>query len=94
MTKAQLIAEISKKTGIERIQVEAIIEAFVNSVKEHLSNKQAISLRGFGSFIIKKRAAKLARNISMNTEIHLPEMHVPSFKPSKQFKDKVRKGVK
>jgi DNA-binding protein HU-beta len=94
MTKAEIIKEISQKTGIERTSVEATVENFMNSIKEHISKKESISLRGFGNFIIKKRAAKTARNISKNTSIKLPEHFIPAFKPSKKFKERVKKAIK
>ena len=93
MIKAEIIKEIAKKTGIERAVVEATIEAFMVAVKEHVSNNETVSLRGFGNFIVKKRAAKIARNISKNTTISLPARYIPAFKPSKKFKDKVKKMV-
>ena len=94
MRKNELIAEISEKTGIEKPKVEAILENFMTSVKEHILKKETVSLRGFGNFILKKRAAKIARNISKNTAINLPAHYIPKFKPSKKFSEKVKKGVK
>jgi DNA-binding protein HU-beta len=94
MTKAEIVKEISEKTGIERAVVEATIEAFMTSVKEHIIHKETVSLRGFGNFIIKKRAAKVARNISKNTAINLPAHFIPAFRPSKKFSEKVKKAVK
>jgi DNA-binding protein HU-beta len=94
MTKAEIVKEISEKTGIERSVVEATIEAFMTSVKEHIIHKETVSLRGFGNFIIKRRAAKVARNISKNTAINLPAHYIPAFRPSKKFSEKVKKAVK
>jgi DNA-binding protein HU-beta len=94
MTKAEIVKEISEKTGIERAVVEATVEAFMNSVKEHIIHKETVSLRGFGNFIIKRRAAKVARNISKNTAINLPAHYIPAFRPSKKFSEKVKKAVK
>jgi DNA-binding protein HU-beta len=94
MTKAEIVKEISEKTGIERAMVEQTIEAFMNSVKEHIIHKETVSLRGFGNFIIKRRAAKIARNISKNTAINLPAHYIPAFRPSKKFSEKVKKAVK
>ena len=94
MRKNQLISEISEKTGIEKPKVEATLEAFMTSVKEHILKKESVSLRGFGNFIVKKRAAKIARNISKNTAINLPAHYIPKFKPAKKFLEKVKKGVK
>ena len=94
MTKAELIREISEKTGIDRAVVDATIEAFMTSVKEHIIKKETVSLRGFGNFITKRRAAKVARNISKNTAINLPAHYIPKFRPSKLFSEKVKKAVK
>jgi DNA-binding protein HU-beta len=91
MRKIDLINEISKKTGIEKLKVEAAVEAFMSSVKEHIFNKENVSLHGFGSFVIKKRAPKIARNISKNTAIELPAHYIPAFKPSRKFSGKVKK---
>jgi DNA-binding protein HU-beta len=94
MTKAELVKQLSQKTGFDRQTVETIVEAFMLSVKEHLSNKESVSLNGFGNFIPKKRAAKVARLISKNTIIQLPAHFVPVFKPSKSFITKVKNSVK
>jgi len=94
MTKAKIIQEISEKTGTQTAKVEAIIEALMVSVKEHIILKEKVSLRGFGNFIAKKRAAKLARNISKNITINLPAHYIPAFKPAKKFSERVKKAVK
>ena len=75
MTKADIVSEIAKSTGVEKVQVQAIVEAFMDSIKTSLTNKNNVYLRGFGSFIVKKRAKKVARNISKNTTITIPEQH-------------------
>lgn len=85
MTKADIVNQIAKSTGVEKIQVQAIVEAFMDSVKAAMAEGQNVYLRGFGSFIIKKRAMKVARNISKNTTITIPEHNIPAFKPSKSF---------
>lgn len=85
MTKADIVNEISKKTGIDKASVLMTVEAFMESVKESLANEQNVYLRGFGSFILKKRAQKTARNISKNTTIIIPEHNIPAFKPAKTF---------
>lgn len=90
MTKAEIIKEISRKTGVERVHSEQIVETFMSIVKEKILNKEPVTLRGFGNFIPKKRAAKVARNINKGTAIHLPEHYVPAFKPSVKFKRKVK----
>jgi len=94
MTKADVVNEISKGTGIEKVTVQRTIEAFMETVKGSLVQGENVYLRGFGSFIIKKRAEKTARNISKNTTIIIPEHFIPSFKPSKSFISKVKDNVK
>ena len=90
MTKADIVNQIAKSTGVEKIQVQAIVEAFMESVKNAMANGQNVYLRGFGSFIIKKRAMKVARNISKNTTITIPEHNIPAFKPAKSFSSDVK----
>ncbi len=85
MTKADIVNSISQKTGIDKPTVLNIVEAFMTSVKESLANEENVYLRGFGSFILKKRAQKTARNISKNTTIIIPEHNIPAFKPAKTF---------
>ncbi|HJC52358.1 HU family DNA-binding protein [uncultured Alistipes sp.] len=90
MTKADIVSEIAKSTGVEKVQVQAIVEAFMESIKTSLTNNNNVYLRGFGSFIVKKRAKKVARNISKNTTITIPEHNIPAFKPAKSFAAKVK----
>ena len=90
MTKADIVSEIAKNTGVEKVQVMAIVEAFMDSVKGSLEAGNNVYLRGFGSFIIKKRAEKVARNISKNTTITIPEHKIPAFRPAKSFAAKVK----
>ena len=94
MTKADIVKEIAKKTGIESYTVLTTIEAFMETVKENMAKEENIYLRGFGSFIVKKRAEKTARNISRNTTIIIPEHYIPSFKPSKMFTGAVKSNNK
>jgi DNA-binding protein HU-beta len=94
MTKADIVNEISKNTGIEKITVQKTVEAFMETVKDSLTKDKNVYLRGFGSFIVKKRAKKTARNISKNTTIIIPEHYIPSFKPAKTFVNKVKGQVK
>lgn len=94
MTKAEVIAEISDKTGIEKIVVQETVEAFFKVVKNAMVGGENVYVRGFGSFVVKKRAEKTARNISKNTAIIIPEHYVPSFKPAKIFVEKVKAGNK
>lgn len=90
MTKADIVNDIAKKTGVEKVQVQQIVEAFMESVRESLIKNNNVYLRGFGSFIIKKRATKVARNISKNTTITIPAHNIPAFKPAKSFVAKVK----
>ena len=94
MTKADIVNEVAKATGIEQIAVQNVIESFMESVKDSLAQDNNVYLRGFGSFIVKKRAKKTARNISKNTTLIIPEHNIPSFKPAKVFMNKVKGGVK
>ena len=90
MTKADIVNSISQKTGIDKPTVLNIVEAFMTSVKESLANEENVYLRGFGSFILKKRAQKTARNISKNTTIIIPEHNIPAFKPAKTFVHEIK----
>ncbi|MCQ2298692.1 MAG: integration host factor subunit beta [Bacteroidales bacterium] len=94
MTKAEIVSEIANKTGIEKIAIQAIVEEFMNVVKENMANGENVYLRGFGSFIVKKRAEKIGRNISKNTSVVVPEHYIPAFKPAKPFVEDVKKSVK
>ncbi len=85
MTKADIVAEIHKSTGIDKATILTTVEAFMSSVKTSLANDENVYLRGFGSFILKKRATKTARNISKYTTIIIPEHNIPAFKPAKTF---------
>ena len=91
MTKAEIVTEIAGKTGIEKKDVLNTIEAFMEVVKESLTREENVYLRGFGSFIVKKRAQKTARNISKNTTIIIPEHNIPAFKPAKTFMHEISK---
>ena len=93
MTKADIVAEIAEKTGLEKVDVQTIVEAFMKEVKESLEGGENVYLRGFGSFIIKERAKKTGRNISKNTTIIIPAHNIPSFKPAKVFVDGVKTKV-
>ena len=94
MTKADIVNEVPKATGIEKIAVQNVIESFMESVKDSLAQDNNVYLRGFGSFIVKKRAKKTARNISKNTTLIIPEHNIPSFKPAKVFMNKVKGSSK
>ena len=90
MRKADLIAEISDKTGIAKVDVLVTLEAFFKEVKESLSKGENVYIRGFGSFITKKRARKVGRNIKKNVAIEIPEHFIPAFKPAKVFVEMVK----
>ncbi|MBL7967978.1 MAG: integration host factor subunit beta [Prolixibacteraceae bacterium] len=94
MTKADIVNEVSKNTGIEKVTVQKAVEAFMETVKDSLTEGRNVYLRGFGSFIVRKRAEKTARNISRNTTIIIPEHFIPSFKPAKTFVAQVKDQVK
>lgn len=94
MTKAEIVAKISDKLGIEKGDVLATVESFMSEVKESLEGGNNVYLRGFGSFIIKTRAEKIGRNISKNTSIKIPAHNIPAFKPSKVFIEGVKAKVK
>jgi DNA-binding protein HU-beta len=94
MTKAEIVAEIANKTGIEKVAVQATVEAFMESVKGSLASGDNVYLRGFGSFIVKQRAEKTGRNISKNTTIIIPAHNIPAFKPAKTFVSEVKNNVK
>ena len=94
MTKADIVNEVAKATGIEKRAVQNVIESFMESVKDSLAQDNNVYLRGFGSFIVKKRAKKTARNISKNTTLIIPEHNIPSFKPAKVFMNKVKGSSK
>lgn len=91
MTKADIVNEISRSTGLEKSAVLATVEKFMEVVKDSMANGNNVYLRGFGSFIVKERAEKTARNISKNTTIVIPAHKIPAFKPAKTFLEEVAK---
>lgn len=91
MTKAEIVNEIARTTGIERAAVLSVVENFMTVVKDSLAHGDNVYLRGFGSFITKERKAKVARNISKNTTIVIPAHKIPLFKPADSFKEEVAK---
>ena len=93
MTKADLVKNISDKTGMDKSDVQMIAEKFMNEVKISLKNKENVYLRGFGSFIVKTRAEKTGRNISKNVAVVIPAHNIPAFKPSKTFVNSVKQNV-
>ena len=94
MTKAEIITEISTKTGIDKLQVQESVESFFKVVRNNMIEGKNVYFRGFGSFILKKRAKKIARNISKNTQLTIPEHFIPKFKPAKVFVEKIKKSEK
>ncbi|MBQ2978945.1 MAG: integration host factor subunit beta [Bacteroidaceae bacterium] len=90
MTKADIVNEISKSTGIEKAVVLETVEKFMETVKDSLGKGENVYLRGFGSFIVKQRAQKTARNISKETTIIIPAHNIPAFKPAKVFMNEVK----
>lgn len=90
MTKAEIVTEVASKTGIEKVAVQAVVESFMETVKETMVEGENVYLRGFGSFIIKERAEKTGRNISKNTTIIIPAHKIPAFKPAKTFVNEVK----
>ncbi|MCK9613293.1 MAG: integration host factor subunit beta [Bacteroidales bacterium] len=93
MTKAEIVTEVANKTGIEKFTVQTTVEAFMEAVKTAMQKGENVYLRGFGSFIVKKRAEKTGRNISKNTTIIIPAHNIPAFKPAKVFSAAVKKNV-
>ncbi|MCI5709615.1 MAG: integration host factor subunit beta [Prevotella sp.] len=90
MTKAEIIKKISESTGVPKPDVAVTVEAFMEEIKKSMLDKENVYLRGFGSFVIKHRAEKTARNISKNTTITIAAHDFPSFKPAKSFVEKMK----
>ena len=90
MTKADIINEIAKETGVEKIVAQTVVESFMETVKGSIIKNEPVYLRGFGSFIIKRRAQKAARNITAKTTITVPAHNTPAFKPAKSFMEEVK----
>jgi len=82
MTKADIVNEISEKTGVEKIAVQATVEAFMKTIRNSMIEGKNVYLRGFGTFVVKKRAEKIGRNISKNTTVVIPAHYIPAFKPA------------
>lgn len=94
MTKADIVNEISEKTGIEKMAVQATVEAFMKTIRNSMIEGKNVYLRGFGTFVVKRRAEKIGRNISKNTTVVIPAHYIPAFKPAKTFSDRVKRNVK
>lgn len=94
MRKADLVSSISEKTGVPKVDVLVSLETFFQEIKNNLANGENVYIRGFGSFIVKKRAKKIGRHIKKNKAIEIPEHFIPAFKPAKVFVDQVKENVK
>ena len=93
MRKADLVASISEKTGIAKVDVLVSLESFFKEVKGSLADGENVYIRGFGSFVVKKRAKKIGRHIKENKAIEIPEHYIPAFKPAKIFVEQVKDKV-
>lgn len=93
MRKADLVSSIAEKTGVAKVDVLVTLESFFSEVRDSLSNGENVYIRGFGSFVIKKRAKKIGRHIKKNKAIEIPEHFIPSFKPAKIFVEQVKDNV-
>jgi len=93
MRKADLVTTIAEKTGVPKVDVLVTLEEFFKEVKQSLSGGENVYIRGFGSFVIKKRAKKIGRHIKQNVAIEIPEHYIPAFKPAKVFVDQVKEKV-
>ena len=93
MRKADLVASIAEKTGVAKVDVLVTLESFFTEIKDSLSNGENVYIRGFGSYVIKKRAKKIGRHIKKNKAIEIPEHFIPSFKPAKVFVEQVKDNV-
>ncbi len=94
MREADLVNTIAEKTGVPKVDVLVTMETFFSEIKSSLSNNENVYIRGFGSFITKRRAKKVGRHIKNNVSIEIPAHYIPSFKPAKIFVDEVKDGVK
>lgn len=94
MTKADIVSSISDKLGLEKSETQKVVEAFMESIKDSMTEGENVYLRSFGSFIIKTRAEKTGRNISKNTSIKIPAHNIPAFKPAKSFVEEIKEKVK
>ncbi len=94
MTKAEVVNEIAQKTGIEKIAIMTVVEELMTVIKDSLTEGENVYLRGFGSFIVRKRAEKTGRNISKNTTVIIPAHNIPAFKPAKAFMADVKNNTK
>ncbi len=93
MRKADIVASVSEKTGVQKVDVLVALEAFFKEVKDSLAEGENVYIRGFGSFIVKRRAEKIGRHIKENKAIVIPEHYIPAFKPAKVFVEQVKSNV-
>ena len=93
MTKADIVNRVAEKTGMEKADVQAVVEGRMREVKAGMEAGDNVYLGGFGRFILKKRAKKTGRNISKNTTLVIPAHYIPAFKPAKTFADSVKTNV-
>lgn len=93
MTKQELVEKIAQEKGIPKMEVAVVVEALMETVKDKMTSGKNVYLRGFGSFVVKRRAEKTGRNITKNTTVIIPEHNIPAFKPSESFVNDVRKKV-
>ena len=93
MRKAELVSAIAEKTGVPKVDVLVTLEAFFEEVKDSLTEGENVYVRGFGSFVVKKRRAKIGRNIKENVAVHIPEHYIPAFRPAKVFSQAVKENV-
>ncbi|HNV98035.1 MAG TPA: HU family DNA-binding protein [Chitinophagales bacterium] len=94
MRKADIVNRITEKTGLEKVDVMVVVEAFCKEIKETMAEGNNVYLRGFGSFVVKTRKKKIGRNIKKNIAVEIPEQKMPSFKPAQLFIDRVKNGKK
>ncbi|MCS6819495.1 MAG: HU family DNA-binding protein [Chitinophagales bacterium] len=94
MRKADIVSKVSEQTGVPKVDVLVALEAFFKEVKNSLKEGENVYVRGFGSFILKKRARKIGRNIKKNIAVEIPEHYIPAFKPAKSFSEQIKKSVK
>lgn len=94
MTKAEIVSKIAKNTGIEKQLIVSVVESFMENIKDSMQEGDNVYLRGFGSFVVKHRVEKKARNISKNTTITIPARNVPAFKPAKTFVEQLTANKK
>jgi DNA-binding protein HU-beta len=94
MRKADIVSRVAEQTGVPKVDVLVALEAFFKEVKSTLKDGENVYVRGFGSFILKKRAKKIGRNIKKNVAVEIPEHYIPAFKPAKVFADQIKKGTK